>query len=150
MSFEVRDLVPADLKAYADIAAEESLRPFLKALDFDVYDAAGPAWSGYWNGEPVGAAGFMLPYGRETTMRAIAWAILFKVRGPWFAHLHRHVKRTIAKAPYRRIETEVYCDFADGHRWVRALGFAIETERKPCWAPDGSAVTSYVIIKDTP
>lgn len=150
MSFEVREFVPEELRTYADMAAEESLRPYLKALDFDVYDTAGPAWSGYWNGEPVGAAGFMLPYGRDNTMRAIAWAILFKRSGPWFAHVHRYVKRGIAASPYRRIETEVYCDFDDGHRWVRALGFTLETERKPYWAPDGAAVSSYVIIRDTP
>lgn len=146
--FELRPFVPKDLREFADNAAEVSIQPYLKELDFDALGSAGPGWSGYWNDIPVAAGGFVEVY-QDNPMRATAWTIMLgqMPRGA-FLHVHRAVKKAILDAPYKRIEAHVDCDFWASRHWMELLGFKVETERKDFWTPDGRAITEYVCIKD--
>lgn len=62
-----------------------------------------------------------------------AWAILSAASGRSMAGITRHAERVLRRAPYRRIQTTVLCDFTAGHRWMRHLGFTIEAERMRCY-----------------
>lgn len=76
----------------------------------------------------------------------LAWAWLG--RG-WQRHarlITDLVRDGLDKADLHRIETGVRADFVRGHRWVRRLGFEMETPLARGWGPDGSDYTLYVRV----
>lgn len=147
MSLVVRDFEPAHLKDFSGGALEVSVRRHLEENDLSALKGTGPGWTGFWNGEPIGAAGFVEVYG-PGSIRATAWAILLSMPQTAFLAVHRRVKRGLADAPYRRIEAHVHYNFSASHRWVQSLGFTLEQGFKPLWMPDGAAVSEYVILKE--
>lgn len=79
--------------------------------------------------------------------RALAWTYIDARAGKHFVELHRIVKRVLDLVPYRRIEAETPCDFPQGHRWLRMLGFELEAERMRAFRVDGGDASLYARVK---
>lgn len=79
--------------------------------------------------------------------RAEAWAFFRPALGSLFIPIHKAVKRYFDLCPIRRIEAVVDCDFPRGHRWIKSLGFELETERMKFYQYDGRDSARYVRIK---
>lgn len=60
--------------------------------------------------------------------RASAWAYISRNAGPHLLGMTRIAKRLIFGLPHFRVEMEVDCEFEQGHRWARMLGFTLEAE----------------------
>jgi hypothetical protein len=59
--------------------------------------------------------------------RGMAWAFLAGEVKRDFVAGHRIAKRFLGSFINMRIEAFVECDFAAGHRWLKLLGFEVET-----------------------
>lgn len=79
--------------------------------------------------------------------RALCWTFIDRNAGKHFAELHRTVKRLIDLVPYRRLEAETPCDFKQGHRWLKMLGFKLEAERMRAFQIDGSDSSLYAKVR---
>jgi len=79
--------------------------------------------------------------------RGVAWALMSpRVPTSDFVRITRMVRRTLAKAQadgFRRIEASVDCEFENGHRWVKALGFERESLLQK-FSPEGRDHIGYV------
>lgn len=95
------------------------------------------------DGEPI-AVGGVTPLWEN---RALAWTFIGENAGPHFVALHRAVRRVLDLAPYRRIEADTPCEFEQGHRWLRMLGFNLEAERMAAHRPDGGDSALYAKVK---
>lgn len=102
---------------------------------------AGPAYS-LVDGDAVFASMGLIP---QWEHRAVAWGLIAKEAGPHFRIIHKAVLRTMEIHPYRRIETSVACDFEQGHRWARMLGFQREG-RMRAFTPDGRDCELYARV----
>lgn len=91
----------------------------------------------------IGCAG-IIPAWRG---RALAWSFLAWNIGPHFLSVHRAVARHLDESGYRRIEISVDCDFSEGHRWARLLGFEMEAERMRGYRPDGGDCALYARVR---
>ncbi len=79
--------------------------------------------------------------------RAIVWSFVDHRAGPHFGAIHRAALRILELAPYARIEADTPCEFAQGHRWLRMLGFQMEAERMRAYRPDGGDSALYARVK---
>lgn len=79
--------------------------------------------------------------------RAVAWSLLAWNVGPHFVHVHRAVARFLDQCEFRRVEISVDCEFAEGHRWARLLGFEMEAERMRGYRPDGGDCALYARVR---
>lgn len=79
--------------------------------------------------------------------RAEAWAIFRPGLREHFIALHKEVKSYFRSCPFLRIEATVECEFENGHRWIRALGFTLEAPRLKSYFPDGKDASLYALIK---
>ena len=97
------------------------------------------SWTAVLDGDPIACGGLVEQWpGRYT-----AWTYLNAKSGP---HM-RFVTRAVAEkldAVVGRIETTVRCDFKAGHRWMKLLGFEVETERMKAYGPEGEDHAGYV------
>lgn len=78
--------------------------------------------------------------------RGLAWSFIAANLGPAFIHAHRVAKRVIESAPFPRIEMEVDCEFEEGHRWARLLGFELESPRLRKYGFGGRDVAMYARV----
>lgn len=76
----------------------------------------GPAWAATRGSRIVGIAGF------QDCGHAVAWASLSAAIGADHVAITRFVRRTIADAPYRRIEAVVAGDNERAIKWARMVG----------------------------
>jgi hypothetical protein len=79
--------------------------------------------------------------------RGQAWAIFDRSCLKEFIHIHAIVKRFLDAVPIKRVEAAVDCNFKNGHRWIKALGFELEAERMTAYQPDGSDCSLYARVK---
>ena len=79
--------------------------------------------------------------------RAIMWGYLSAKCGPYMTPLTRIARRLIAALPHKRVEIEVDCEFEQGHRWARIMGFELEVERLRCWRQDGGDSSLYAVVR---
>lgn len=107
-------------------------------------EQGGWGWSGvYPDGLVVGCAG-VLPMWQG---RGIAWAYLSDAaQGLEFIKVHKAVKKFLDSCYLQRIEMTVDCDFKQGHRWARLLGFEMEAERMKAYRPDGGDCALYARV----
>lgn len=75
--------------------------------------------------------------------RHTAWAYLNRHTGPQMIRTTRAAKWIIAQAN-GRIESTVRADFPEGHRWVKLLGFEVETPILKRYGPMGEDHVAYV------
>lgn len=80
--------------------------------------------------------------------RAMAWALLSRDAGRHMMTVHRLVAGFLAQAKWRRIEATVDAGFDAGHRWMKLLGFRLETpEPMRGYRPDGGDCFLYARVK---
>lgn len=75
--------------------------------------------------------------------RCSLWSVLSVDSGPHMMAVTRHTRAFINEVQ-GRIETSVRCDFMAGHRWVRMLGFYVETPVMKRYGPEGEDHSLYV------
>ncbi len=126
----------------ADFGNQEALlRPFVGELAAADYESKGPAYSARHQGRIVACAGLA----EMSQYRAYVWAFLSgQEHARVFISIHRAVERFLSAHPYRRIDAQVAFDDAQGHRWMKMLGFQREVFCRPWFMPDGSSVSEYV------
>lgn len=96
------------------------------------------------NGRPLLCAGVTLYWEN----RAEAWAIIdHTISRRYFLELHKKVKHFLDTVEIRRIELAVECDYVEGHRWAKALGFKLEAERLEAYGIAGTDHSLYAKIK---
>lgn len=80
--------------------------------------------------------------------RAIAWMIIAgEAAGFKFLNVHKAILRFFETCYINRIEATVDCDFEQGHRWMRMLGFKMEAERMKGYRPDGGDCALYARVR---
>lgn len=79
--------------------------------------------------------------------RALLWSFIDRSAGAHFVAIHRGVKRFLDMQPFRRIEAECDCDFRQGHRWLKMLGFEMEAPRMRAFRVDGGDSALYARVK---
>lgn len=102
----------------------------------------GPAFSASVDGEIIAALG-IIP---QWENRAIAWGLIGSEARRHLLAIHRAVERFLEMSEYRRIETSVATQFAEGHRWARLLGFVNEGTMR-AYTPDGRDCDLYARVK---
>jgi hypothetical protein len=79
--------------------------------------------------------------------RGQAWTMIDRSAGKHFLELHHAVKRMLDIVPYRRIEADTACEFEQGHRWLKALGFQLEAPRMKAHRIDGGDSALYARVR---
>jgi len=103
---------------------------------------AGPAFSAMVDDEIIASLG-VIP---QWTNRAVAWGLVGEKANRHLLAVHRAVTRFLDMTEYRRIETSVATQFAEGHRWARMLGFVNEGTMR-AFTPDGRDCDLYARVK---
>jgi len=105
----------------------------------------GLSWTGLVGGVVLGCAGvYPVWYGR-----AFVWAFLSEDFGNgYFLQTHRFVHLVLAalqkKPEFKRLECTVKGDHQSGHRWMKLLGFALETpDGMSSYSPEGEKFFMY-------
>jgi len=80
--------------------------------------------------------------------RAEVWAILKKDMGMDFIEVNSACKKLVAGLPMKRLEAVVNADFEAGIRWMRALGFRLESARMKNYGRDGKDCMLFAKVKD--
>ncbi len=79
--------------------------------------------------------------------RGLAWTFIDRRAGRHFVALHKVVKNLLDTVPFRRVEAETACNFEQGHRWLRMLGFKLEAECMEAFRVDGGDSALYARVK---
>ena len=78
----------------------------------------------------------------------MAWAYISNAAAKErFLSVHRAVSRFLDMCYLQRIEMTVDCEFEEGHRWARMLGFNMEAERMVAYRPDGGDCSLYARVR---
>jgi len=95
------------------------------------------------NGKPILCGGVIT----QRPDYGILWSFVGSDVTPHdFFHLHRLARLFIRSLPYRRLEMHVDCEFVNGHRWARALGFRCEAPRMRAFLLNGLDAALYARI----
>lgn len=65
-----------------------------------------------------------------------------------FIRCHNLTRRFLTDANVKRLEAGVEVDFEAGHRWMKALGFYVETPCARAWQAGGRDCTIYVKVAE--
>lgn len=117
------------------------------ASDLAAMAAGREAWAAVevGTGHCFGAAGILdVP---RCEHRAHAWAIVGEDIGPHMPRVVRFMRSVIARYPRRRIEMTVECDWPEGERFARLLGFALEAPRMVGYANHGSDMQLWARLR---
>ena len=79
--------------------------------------------------------------------RALMWGFLSATSGAHMTAMTRIGKYLLEQIPHRRVEIEVDCEFEQGHRWARILGFELEIMRLKCFRLDGGDSALYSVVR---
>lgn len=103
--------------------------------------SGGPAYTGLAGDQVIACIGLFEMWEN----RAYAWGLIAKEAGPHFIHITKAVLRAMEMHQFRRIETAVLCNFTQGHRWARLLGFKHEGTMKS-YTPTGEDCELYARV----
>lgn len=78
---------------------------------------------------------------------AVAWAVLSVEAGPFLPSITKRCRAMLDAAPFRRIEATAACNFPEAERWLRMLGFELETPWAEGYTPDGQDVAIFKRMK---
>lgn len=95
-------------------------------------------------GEKVVACSGVVPYWGD---RGVAWALLAEDSGPHFTAIHKAVFQFLETTHFKRVEAYVDLDFKPAHRWMKMLGFEVETPVAKRVLPSGKDGAVYVRLK---
>lgn len=80
--------------------------------------------------------------------RAQVWGLLGRnLGGSGMVALTRLVMEKLEGFKYRRIEATCDVNFSQAHRWLKMLGFTMETPCMKAFRPDGGDESMYIIIR---
>jgi hypothetical protein len=140
VSFKKEHLIDLDLQ-HAQSYLSDHVKP-----DFAAYvENTDWAFSGIDGaGRVIGCAGILLiePH------RAMAWSyISTRARREIFIWVHKQVKKFLDNCYLKRIEMVVDCEFPQGHRWAKMLGFNLEAKRMVGYRLDGGDCALYARVR---
>ena len=117
----------------------------------EAYEKHGPAFTAWFHGEPLAAAGLCLS--TPGWSRATAWVILSpRLRrlpraALWFVEeVRTRLDALMVEHNLLRVEADVREGHATGGAFVAALGFTLEAT-SPCWGPKGETFLRYVKMR---
>lgn len=79
--------------------------------------------------------------------RGEAWIILSEGLGHRFKAIHTLTKKFLDECPIKRIEGIINVDFKDAHRWIKHLGFEVESPCMKAYGRDGADCVLYAKVK---
>ena len=80
--------------------------------------------------------------------RGLVWSYLSDDAGKYLVHIHKATKRMLDVIEFDRLEAMVDEGFNEGHRWVKMLGFKLETpEPMRKYTPDGRSSYLYSRVR---
>lgn len=120
-------------KNISDSFAEDHLEDLENEYSFSIKD-----------GDVIVACGGIA---KVTEGRGVAWAYMANDLRNEMVSITRIVKKKIAESSFHRIEAYVDCDFINGHRWAKAIGFNIELERMVAFTEDRRDCSLYSIVR---
>jgi hypothetical protein len=127
-------IVPQPAQAYlADYVTPQHIESLEKECSFTVMA----------DGSPVVCFGWLALY----PTRALLWTYISTTAGKHFVGITRIANRLIRDLKFKRLEIEVDCEFEQGHRWARMLGFELEAERLRGHRMDGGDSAIYARIR---
>lgn len=139
----VRPFQPDDVEKLVLQPAQAYLRPVVQCAAYGEALARGEAWTAERDGVVVACGGVAPLFGDTGN----AWAMLARDLGHSLSRIHRVASRLLDAYPAQRIEAHVDCDFEEGHRWVRLLGFDLEAPRMRKFTPHGRDAALYARIR---
>ena len=101
------------------------------------------AHAAYLGNECIAAAGITPKWPGSAT----AWAVLSVEAGPHLPAITIRCAAMLSAAPFKRIEATAACDFPAAARWLKLLGFELETVRARSYTPDGQDVSIFARVK---
>ena len=123
---------------------QQAARVFISEPGYPEMLASTNAFTAIIDGRIVGCAGIMELW----KGRGMAWALLTgEIGGENMRRIHFAVKRYLDASTFQRIEATCDVNFAQGHRWLRLLGFTMETPVMRRYRPDGGDEAMYVRIR---
>jgi hypothetical protein len=129
------ELQQAQAYLSADFAQPEQAR---------LIEQAGNSFTAMVGGKVIACAGTVEIW----TDRAVAWALISKDAGRNMVGLHKAVAGYFSAAKYKRIEAWVDEGFEPGMRWLRLLGFTLETPTPMRgFRPDGGSCFLFSKVK---
>lgn len=131
---------PYHLRAIDLQRAQENMRPYLVDPEYGEWLATQESYSVFC-GERIIACGGLL---KMWDGRAQVWSLLGSQTGNSMIPLTRLVRGYLSSLSYRRIEATCDSGFECGHRWLKLLGFTLETPVMKAYRPDGGDEAMYV------
>ena len=139
----VRPWITGDTMRITTQPAQQYLHKIVDVrADFTDLAQRGLAWSAEHEGRVIAIAGVE----PQWENRAIAFALIAESAGEHFKAIHSAVVDFLNRAPFRRIEATVDVGFAQGHRWIKMLGFELEGYMK-AYRPDGADMLLYARVR---
>lgn len=129
-----------------NLNVQEAQRWTMAYIDPFMAQALEGMWSNtvFKNGHPICCGGVVA----QRPDYGIVWSFVgADVTAVDFLSLHRLVKTFIGSLPFRRVEMHVDCEFTNGHRWAKALGFSMEAARMRGFLLNGGDASLYARIK---
>ncbi len=96
------------------------------------------------DGKPLACAGVHVYW----QGRGEAWTIFARELKSELVLVHRAIKRYLEVCPVKRIEAAVDFEHSVSHRWIKSLGFTLESPRLRAFRADGGDVSMYVRIRE--
>ena len=124
--------------------AQAWMQSMVDAPDYVRQLLACDSYTALVDGDPVAVAGLVTVWPGRAHLSALVSDRL----GASFVLLHREVKRRLDASTIRRIEATVDGGFEPGHRWLRMLGFRLETpDGMPGYLPSGRSSFLYARVQ---
>lgn len=118
------------------------LRPMISEAHLAVLAAQEHSYTIMRGGLPIACGGII----QHWPGRYEAWAMLEASRPKDFLTIHNATRRFLQTQIHTRIEAVVECGFQAGHRWLRLLGFDLESPYMRRYGPDGRDYSMYVRV----
>lgn len=80
--------------------------------------------------------------------RGMLWSFLADNVARQFVAMHRIAKKFVQDSGVRRLEAHVEVGFGQGHRWMKALGFYVETPCARAYQAGGRDCTIYARVSE--
>jgi len=139
----VRPFIASDLSAIDLQDGQAYLSSFITPEQAAALEKTDWAYTGCEGDRVLGSCG-VIPMWQG---RGLAWAYLSKYAARQkFIEVHRTVRRFLDACYLQRIEMTVDCEFEQGHRWARMLGFTMEAECMKAYRPDGGDCALYARV----
>ena len=100
-------------------------------------------FTGIYEGRVLICAGLLPAWSN----RAIGWAYLDIEARRHMTFITKSIMRFLEICPFDRVETAVDCDFKEGNRWARMLGFDLEASCMKKFRVDGGDCSLYARIR---